>query len=247
MIRAADYLALAAKLPEIELGRLTGGQGVVVVAPHPDDESLGCGGLIAACCAHKIAVRLVVLSDGTGSHPNSQSYPAARLCTVRESEVKAAASMLGLPEPAITCLRLRDGSVPVAGPLFARAAAVIRDTAIEIGAASVVVTWRHDPHCDHQAAFAIAQEAMAGLTGVRLLAYPIWGWDLPADAMLDESAPKGGSLAIGPYLDRKRAAIGAHRSQISALIDDDPAGFRLAPEMLARFDRAHEIFIECPA
>ena len=92
MILAADYLDLAQKLPEIELSQLTGGRGVVVVAPHPDDESLGCGGLIAACCTQGIVVRLVVLSDGAGSHPGSQRYPAARLCALREAEVKEAAS-----------------------------------------------------------------------------------------------------------------------------------------------------------
>ena len=89
--------------------------------------------------------------------------------------------------------------------------------------------------------------AVAGLDGVRLYAYPIWGWDLPAGTLIDEGEPQGGRLAIQPYLARKRAAIQAHRSQITALIDDDPAGFRLAPEMLARFDRPHEIFIECTA
>ncbi|MFZ1431666.1 MAG: hypothetical protein WAS21_33505 [Geminicoccaceae bacterium] len=107
------------------------------------------------------------------------------------------------------------------------------------------MTWRHDPHADHQAGFAIARTAVAGLDGVRLMAYPIWGWSLPADTLLDEVAPKGGRLAIGPYRTRKRNAIQAHRSQTSALIDDDPTGFRLAPEVLARFDGSHEIFLEC--
>lgn len=247
MIRADDYLRLAQELPEVELNRLTGSGGVLVVAPHPDDESLGCGGLIAACCTHGIKVRLVVLSDGTGSHPSSQRYPAARLCALREAEVREAASILGLRDQDVACLRLRDGAVPSDGPTFVQAAAALREMTIEIAATSMFVTWRHDPHTDHQAGFAIAREAVTGLDRVRLHAYPIWGWDLPADTLIDEVEPKGGRFAIEHYLVRKRAAIQAHRSQITTLIDDDPTGFRLAPEVLARFDRAHEIFLDCPS
>lgn len=245
MNRAEDYLRLAAELPELGLDALTLGRGVVVVAPHPDDESLGCGGLIAACCAHGIEVRLLLLSDGTGSHPHSQRYPAHRLRDLRESELRQAMSVLGLPSQAITCLRLPDRAVPHEGPDFDHAVAAVQAAARAITAGSVFVTWRHDPHADHQAAFAIARAAVAGVGGVKLWAYPIWGWSLPVDSLLDEEAPRGGRLAIGPYRTRKRSAIEAHRSQTSGLIDDDPSGFRLAPEVLARFAGSHEIFLEC--
>lgn len=245
MNRAGDYLRLAEELAEIDLDALTHGRGVVVVAPHPDDESLGCGGLIAACCAHGIEVRLLMLSDGTGSHPNSRLYPAPRLRDLRESELRQAAAILGLPSRAITCLRLPDRAVPSEGPGFDGAVAAVQTDVLAIAAGSVFVTWGHDPHADHQAAFAIARAAVAGLDGVRLWAYPIWGWSLPADRWLDEAAPTGGRLAIGPYRASKRSAIEAHRSQTSGLIDDDPTGFRLAPEILARFAGSHEIFLEC--
>lgn len=245
MIRAGDYLRLAAALPEVGLDALTGGRGVVVLAPHPDDESLGCGGLIAACCAQGIAVRLLVLSDGTGSHPNSLRYPAHRLRELREAELRQAASILGLPGEAVTCLRLPDRHVPTAGPAFDRTVAQVQEAVRDIAAGSLFVTWGRDPHADHQAAFAVARAAAAGLGGVRLLAYPIWGWSLDADTLLDEAPPEGGRLAIGPYRDRKRRAIDAHRSQTTGLIDDDPTGFTLAPEVLARFAGSHEIFVEC--
>jgi LmbE family N-acetylglucosaminyl deacetylase len=245
MIRAGDFLRRARELAIIDLAGLTGGRSLVVMAPHPDDESLGCGGLIAAACEHGLEVRLVVLSDGTGSHPNSQRYPAERLRALREVELIEAAAILGLPERQISCLRLPDRRVPRVGPEFGRAVAAVRETARAIDAGSVFVTWRHDPHCDHQAAAAIARAAVAGLDAVRLYAYPIWGWDLAQDALLDEPAPSGGQLDITPYLARKRRAIQAHRSQTTGLIDDDEGAFRLDPAVLAHFDRAHEIFLEC--
>ena len=49
----------------------------VVVAPHPDDESLGCGGLLALLRRAGVAVGAVLVSDGTMSHPSSVKFPAA--------------------------------------------------------------------------------------------------------------------------------------------------------------------------
>lgn len=244
MIHAGDYLRAAERLPSVGFTDLARERGLVVVAPHPDDESLGCGGLIAAACEHGVPVRLVLVSDGTGSHPTSPSYPADRLRALREGELVESAAILGLPKSAITCLRLPDRAVPVAGPEFERAVLTIRAAATAIAAGSVFVTWRHDPHGDHQASFAIARAAVAGFADVRLFAYPVWGWTLPDDAPLDEPEPKGGRLDIRPHLARKRRAIAAHRSQTTDLIDDDPNGFRLEPAMLARFDRPHELFLE---
>ena len=52
---------------------------VMIVAPHPDDESLGCGGLIAQLKAQKAEVWVLFLTNGEASHPNSLSYPAKKL------------------------------------------------------------------------------------------------------------------------------------------------------------------------
>jgi LmbE family N-acetylglucosaminyl deacetylase len=155
-----------------------------------------------------------------------------------------AASILGLPEQAIDFLRLPDRAVPSAGAEFTHAVTCVRAAARAADAGSVFVTWRHDPHCDHQAAFAIARAAVLGLQGARLYAYPVWGWTLADETLLDEPEPIGGQLDIGPYLVRKRRAIQAHRSQMTGLIEDDPVGFQLPPALLAQFDQPRETFLE---
>ena len=244
-MRAAAFLAQAETLPVGDLTGLTGGRGLVVVAPHPDDESLGCGGLIAEAVARGLAVRLVVVSDGVGSHPNSPSYPPERLMLLREAETRAAVSVLGLAPGHVRFLRLPDRFVPSAGPEAESAADAIAAAARACGAGALFVTWAHDPHCDHQAAARLVARARRQLPGVRVHAYPVWGWTLPPETEVGPP-PRGLRLDVGAHRAAKLAAIGAHRSQVSDLIDDDPEGFRLEPAMLARFTRGHEIFLAIP-
>ncbi|AWN46760.1 PIG-L family deacetylase [Methylobacterium terrae] len=242
-MRADAFLAAAEALPVRSLREIVPSGGIVVVAPHPDDESLGCGGLIAEACARGVPVRLVVVSDGVGSHPNSPSHPPERLRSLRESETLAAAAALGLSAEHVAFLRLPDRFVPASGPEAEAAAGAIAAAARSCGAGALFVTWAHDPHCDHGASAAIAGLARTLLGGVALHAYPVWGWTLPPATEVG-APPRGARLAIHPHRDAKAAAIAAHRSQTTDLIADDPDGFRLEPAMLARFGREHEIFLE---
>ncbi|MDR7036641.1 LmbE family N-acetylglucosaminyl deacetylase [Methylobacterium sp. BE186] len=242
-MRADAFLSAAETLPYAELSEITAGRGLVVVAPHPDDESLGCGGLIAQSRARGWPVRLVVVSDGVGSHPNSASYPPARLRALREAETLAAARALGLGAEHVRFLRLPDRSVPSTGPEAEAAAGAIAAAARECGAGALFVTWAHDPHCDHQACAALAGLALRHLDGVRLFAYPVWGWSLPAETEVGPG-PDGVRLDVTGQLAAKAAAIAAHRSQTTDLIVDDPDGFRLDAAMLARFARPFEIFLK---
>ena len=174
-VRAGDALAAMMDMPLLSFAQLAI-RGLIVVAPHPDDESLGCGGLIAAATADGIAVRVVVVSDGAGSHPNSMSYPPVRLRRLRESETLAAAAELGVPADAVAFLGLPDRYVSTEGPEAAAAVASIVRIAQACDADLMTVTWQHDPHHDHQAAFTLARAACHQLPAIRLCAYPIWGW-----------------------------------------------------------------------
>src|SRR5262245_24685447 len=73
-VRAGNLLRAMLTLPVVTLRDLVGHSPVLVLAPHPDDESLGCGGLIAACQAQGHPVHVLVLTDGAGSHRRSRQY-----------------------------------------------------------------------------------------------------------------------------------------------------------------------------
>ena len=245
-MRADAFLAAADALPLASLDALLGSRGLVVVAPHPDDESLGCGGLIAAARASGRPVHLVVVSDGCGSHTQSRLYPPEKLRALREAETQRAGAVLGLGSGDVTFLRLPDAHVPSDGPEADAAAAAVARAAAAIGAGAVFVTWRHDPHCDHKAAAAIVAHARPQMPGVRVYEYPVWGWTLPPEAEVGPS-PTGLRLDVSAYRETKARAVAAHESQTTDLIADDPQGFRLEPAMIDRLCGPYERFVAIPA
>ena len=123
-----------------------------------------------------------------------------------------------------------------------RAIGAIVDCVRQIGAGSLFVSWRHDPHCDHEAA-AVLATAVAQATCARLWFAPVWGWTLPPATALPEPAGEVLRLDITQQLPAKRRAIAAHVSQPTALITDSPDPFRLEDKILALFDRPWEVFI----
>ena len=242
-MRADAFLEAVKAMPVAPLATLVpGGGGLVVVAPHPDDESLGCGGLIAQAVREGRTVRVVVVSNGCGSHPNSKAYPHDRLRDLREAETVAAMAELGLSSEHVHFLRLPDGGVPSEGADAEAAAERIADIAREAGASARFGTWRHDPHCDHTASAAIAGLAQARLPGIAAYAYPVWGWTLPPEREVGP-APEGYRLAVEDERTAKRRAVEAHASQVSGLITDDPSGFQLQTAMIDRLCGPYEWYI----
>ena len=220
-------------------------RGAVVVAPHPDDETLGCGGVIALLRQRAIPVHILVVSDGARSHPHSQLYPADRLSLLREQETCAAVQVLGLPTAAVTFLRWPDTAVPHPGDQdFSTAVDQCYRYLLRHSPTLVFVPWQHDWHCDHRATWKITQHALSQLSSPpRQLIYSIWGSPsaglpaLPAGEM-------GWRLDIRAVEAVKRRAANTHRSQTTDLIADDPTGFRLTPDMLNNLIQPWETYLE---
>ncbi len=242
MISVARIHRLMRTLPLGNLPDQTGNAPILILAPHPDDETLGCGGLIAQACAARQPVHVLVLTDGSRSHPNSAAYPAASLRRLREAESRAAARALGLAEENVAFLGLPDTSAPHRGEAADRAASLIVAHARDRGATCLFTSWRHDPHCDHLAASELGRRAAAQL-GARLWEYPVWGWTLPPRRLLPAEEIAGFRLDISGQLAAKRRAIACHRSQLGQVITDDPTGFTLPDRFLARFTLGTETYL----
>jgi LmbE family N-acetylglucosaminyl deacetylase len=219
---------------------------VLVVAPHPDDEALGCGGAIALLRLMGYTVRISIVSDGTQSHPHSQKYPKSALQQLRAAETIAAMGWLGVDKSSLTFLQLPDGDVPgVASLGFESAVDRCHAYLLETAPQLVFLPWRHDPHPDHRATWQIFNAAIDRLANPpRSIEYPIWDWDVQQRDLSQRSLLTPWRLNIAAVLELKRQAIDLYRSQLTDAIDDDPTGFRLSPDMLANFTQPWEVYFE---
>ena len=204
-------------VPEIDCTQLVGSATrVVIVAPHPDDEVLACGGLLQQLAARALPVLIVAVTDGEASHPGSTTWTPARLQAVRPHETRAALALLGLPDVPVVRLALPDGGVAPREAQLARALA-----GIVTPADLLLTTWRHDGHPDHEAT-ARACATAAGACGARLVEAPIWGWhwSRPGDAAMPLAQARR-LMLDDTTLDRKRAALACFASQ---LVSDPASG-----------------------
>jgi LmbE family N-acetylglucosaminyl deacetylase len=243
-LTASELLDAAHRFPFHPLRERLKDQPFVVIAPHPDDESLACGGLIAEACREGLRGKVVIVSDGAGSHPNSSAYPPSRLKALREEEARRAGAELGLGPEDMIFLGFPDRFVPHQGDEAERGIGSIIDCVKEIGARSLFVSWRHDAHCDHEASYRMAREVQRRVGEIRLFEYVVRGVTLPPSTEVDPIRSGFRIRIDSKCLEKKRRAIAAHRSQTTNLIDDDWAGFRLSRSDLARFDLPYEFFFE---
>ena len=218
----------------------------VIVAPHPDDESLGCGGLLALLRQASVPVQAVLVSDGTMSHPHSVKFPAAARQALREAELREALTLLGVSTDDLLLLGLPDSAVPTFDqPGFAEAVATLHAYLQRVQPATVLVPWRRDPHPDHRSTSQLVAAALVGLP-IRRVEYVVWAWERAAPEDLPQpNEATGWRLDIGSVLSQKQAAIAAHRSQLApGVIDDDPSGFLLSEQMLAHFAQPFEVYFD---
>jgi LmbE family N-acetylglucosaminyl deacetylase len=136
----------------------------VVVAPHPDDEILGAGGLIAQRRRDGSRVVVVAVTDGEAA------YPEPHLGSIRRCEQERALAALGLPGADIVRLELPDGDVSSHEETLVE---YLRD--ILTPDAVLVAPWKFDSHPDHEACGRAALRA-ARLSGSRVISYLFWTW-----------------------------------------------------------------------
>ncbi|TCP71920.1 PIG-L family deacetylase [Sphingomonas sp. PP-CE-1G-424] len=214
----------------------------LVLAPHPDDETLGCGALIAAVSAAGGRVHTAFLTDGSGSHPDAPGWSAQRIAGLRRREAQAAVRILGgvadvlhLDWPDATPAKPGD-------PVFARSVDRLVVWCRRRGIRQIAVTWSGDPHCDHEAAAALAVAAAARLR-CRLYDYLVWGWTVDA---LTQRLRGVRALAIDSKAGRpnQRRAMACHRSQRGGRIVGARENFRLPRAMLRLIDRPNTVLLE---
>jgi len=248
----------AAELPELPLDDADlAGRAFVVLAAHPDDESLGAGGLLARLRAVGATVRVLLCTAGEASHPGSATTTPDQLAAVRVQEFGGALTHL-LGDRAWggdqewQCLGLPDGKL---AQYREQIRAAVREASAGCGRAAeevvLVAPYRLDGHTDHDVLGSVAAE-LSAVAGHGLLEYPIWYWLWAApDA---PPGPDGAAwhgwfrLPLRPAEQQaKAAAMAAHVSQVQPLSGLPGDEVLLTPDFLAHFERTWETFAWHPA
>ncbi len=143
----------------------------LVIAPHPDDEALGCGGTMAALTAAGHNVGVVFMTDGGLSGPGGRRLTAAE----RTDEARQACEVLGVKPVNTWMFDFPDGGLGRnAAEATERLGALLSDFAPH----RVFVPHANDVHPDHVASYRITVKALAGHgETVDVFEYPIWLWD----------------------------------------------------------------------
>jgi LmbE family N-acetylglucosaminyl deacetylase len=228
---AQEWVEWGHQFPPLPLDRCP---GLLVVAPHPDDETLGFGGAAGAITARGVDVRTVVASDGGAAWPDLSAQEQARLERSRRGESQRAATLLGLRPPIF--LGLPDGGL---ADQESRLADILTDTLNDgVPGTWCAATWRGDGHPDHEAVGRAAAVATSR-TGAVLLEYPVWMWHWARPR--DPAVPwqRAARVTLDPVaVERKQRASEVFRSQLDPDDGRDPI---VPPHVLSRLQSVGEV------
>jgi len=170
---------------------------VLVIAPHPDDETIGCGGTIYLHARRGDRVSAAFLTSG---ELGLKKLPAQQARTIREHEARRAGKILGLAE--LFFLRHPDWKLC---DHVTTADTALRTILKREMPTLIYLPHPSDWHPDHQAAWPIVRTALkrSGLRAPKIRAYEVWTQFRIFDEVEDISA----------VMPRKLRALQAYRSQ----------------------------------
>jgi LmbE family N-acetylglucosaminyl deacetylase len=218
---------------------------LVVIAPHPDDGSFACGGLILLKRLEGAEVSVIYLTDGAASHPGHPDVAPVQLSKIRCREERTAAATLGLDLENLTFLAEPDGTLDHL--IAERRSALIARIATALRVARpdhLFLPCRRDGSSEHEAGFNLVMAAVAAAAiAPRVFEYPIWAWWAPlrlAEPLL--RAGKVWRVDHSGYQPVKAAALAAYVSQLEPTAPwPEPV---LSREFAGAFASPHEYFFE---
>ncbi|MCK0168502.1 PIG-L family deacetylase [Jannaschia sp. S6380] len=231
----------------------------LILAPHPDDETLGCGGLAMLKRRAGARVDVVVATDGGATGAADGPAASTDVTRLRERETIAACALLDIDADRITFLGLPDGELARhEGALRRR----LSDIVAELRPDQIYVCAAADGHRDHKALAratqALVDDGMVAAGAVR--EYPVWFWDFRSWRPEGQSNKRGFltglraawvaarrlrvvHVSLAGLVDRKRAALECHGSQLGPT-HDTPEWDGLPQHFVDFFLRDRELFFE---
>ena len=181
-------------------------KNVLVISPHPDDEAIGCGGTICSHIAEGDRVEVIFLTSGEkGGHRRTEE----ETIRVREMEIKDAASILMLNHT--ECWSEPDGNFKATVNNVSR----LVEKIIAANTQIIYVTHELEEHPDHVAAALLVKQAIDQLPS-NILAPTVWMYEVWTPIQWMDHI-----VDISDYVETKRKAIQAYKSQCDVLAFDE--------------------------
>ncbi len=213
------------------------GARAVVIAPHPGDEVVTCGGLLQLLSALGHPLQLISITDGSASHPGSRQWSEKRLSVYRPQESVEALRRLGLPMHSLKWIRggFTDNALNEReDELTQFIARYLRPDDV------VFTTWSGDGNCDHEAVGRAAALVTASV-GAAFNEVPVWAWHWAARDQAQIPWHRARKLRLDTWtVARKSHATHAYATQL----DGEPAiGIPplIPPVLLERMRLPYEI------
>jgi LmbE family N-acetylglucosaminyl deacetylase len=148
------------------------GDSMLVVAPHQDDETIGCGGALALQVRAKKSACVVLLHDGADGH-DELGMTRPQLVALRNQESVRAAAVIGMEPPVFL-------SYPDLKASSDTAAEALRGIIADRKVDAVFIPFMLDGHADHRKANYILAAALKKIDwNVRVFGYEVWGLSIP--------------------------------------------------------------------
>lgn len=233
-IRGALWFLVRKKLPS--LPKRFFHLPTVVIAPHQDDEVLGCGGTICLLRQLDTPVHIVFLTDGSTSH--KKLYPPEAMAAQRKKEAIGAARAMGIPSNHVHFL---GGGEEKLGRRIPEISDSLQILLNQLQADQYFIPYFREPQPEHAAAAEICRAAISGLpSSGQVLEYAVWFWEHYPWMRVPVFSPKHPrawmkhsvqslyhlfhdfdyQVDIKDTIELKQLALAEHISQVKGLLDD---------------------------
>ncbi len=189
----------------------------LIIAPHQDDEALGCAGLILTRRTAGLPVNIIYITDGSGSHPGHPHLSPANLAYLRRTEAIKAMQLLQVAPTSLQFLDAPDGTLAQLSPAtFEEHARRLATLLAPLQPTELFLPCRDDGSSEHTAAFRLTLRALqlAGLAP-RLFEYPVWArWSPRRLIRPGFTSRRVWRLSFPLIAARKREALACYLTQI---------------------------------
>ncbi|HBS25921.1 MAG TPA: hypothetical protein DD827_02140 [Gammaproteobacteria bacterium] len=202
----------------------------LVFVPHPDDETLGCGGTILIKRERGTAVRVIYMTDGSGASNSSMD-----LVKIRHTEALEACATLDLEAESVEFMDFSDGHL---ADFEQQAVPQLIEILKRYPGYELYLPAADDGHPDHEATTRFVAAAAAKTGDWEINEYPVWRWNQYPFVMekgcglrckarqvksfiryfLFDSTVK---VPVKNQLEQKHSALSKHVSQMTKTYDDE--------------------------